>query len=165
MKSDNFFFGSGVTPDCYTCDFQLSTICNPARDVAYFFIVNLSPKDRREWMRELGSIYLEALSRNGVEGYTMGRLMSDLRTWVLWPLIMDIACGSDLLSFYEGLKVKEREGGVTEDDENRNLRNKTHRERLFAALADFEAEQLVATLKKDSISCLPFFGCCCCWWA
>ena len=145
------------------CDFQLSTICNPARDLAYFLVCNLSPSDRRLWSGDLGAIYREAPKRNGVEDNKEGRMIQDVRLWVLLPLIMDIACVGDLRAFLE--ELKEKGGAASEDYKTRNRRNLTHRERLFAALEDFEAEKLIATLRPDKLSVLPFFGCCCCWWA
>mmetsp|Transcript_8445 Transcript_8445/g.15364 ORF Transcript_8445/g.15364 Transcript_8445/m.15364 type:complete len:469 (+) Transcript_8445:235-1641(+) len=184
-KSDNFFFTDakeapdppnphtsyapeGEGDDCITCDFQLSTICNPCRDVVSFLMLNLSSENRRLWLPQLCAVYREELSRNGVTGYTEKKMMSDFPAWLLWPLLMDIACANQLRLFLEKFKKEteqikngDTQGQDYEAERRRYIVNQHHRERLFSALEDFEVEAFVTKLGTDAN--LPFFGCCCLW--
>ncbi|GMH61604.1 hypothetical protein TrLO_g9913 [Triparma laevis f. longispina] len=184
-KSDNFFFEDAKKlPDlanpetnyealdggdeCITCDFQLSTICNPCRDVVGFLILNLGSENRKLWFRQLCAVYREELSRNGVVGYSEEQMMCDFPVWLLWPLLMDIACAHQLRLFLEKFKEEtdkikngNTQGQDYEAERRRYIVNQHHRERLFSALEDFEVEGVLAKLGNDCR--LPFFGCCCVW--
>jgi hypothetical protein len=41
------------TEDCVLCDFQLSNVCNPTRDIACFAVLNIDVAERRAWLLQV----------------------------------------------------------------------------------------------------------------
>jgi len=78
-----------------TCGFQMSNICNPTRDIAYFSVLSLDVAERKSWLLQLLTYYYEELIRLGIEGYTIEMILADIPMWLCWPLLMDIATGAD----------------------------------------------------------------------
>lgn len=152
--------------DCVTCDFQLSTVCNPTRDIASFAVLNLDVAERRSWLTQLLTYYYEELAINGITEYPINRMLEDIPKWLCWPLLMDMACANGLRLFCEEYKRKKAAGeAISAEDERRWQMNDRHRQRLFSALLDFKTEDYLQGLRNDvgGGGRLPFFGCCCLW--
>jgi len=67
-RADNMIFGgrSGEVPLAIV-DWQTIMVASPMLDVAYFIATSLSPADRMQYEDDLINLYLEQMSRRGVE--------------------------------------------------------------------------------------------------
>jgi len=169
-KADNFFFpaedqepNAGL-PECITCDFQLSNICCPARDLTYFYfiILGLDVADRKNWIQPLVHVYWSTLVQLGITTYTVEMILNDIPRRLCWPLLVDIATAKASRRTCENYCGKKGRGEArTAEGEAAYARGVKHRDRLHTALVDYKVEDFLATLKDDPG--VPFRGCCCCW--
>jgi hypothetical protein len=128
-RVENMFFKKD-DPDVAVIDWQLMMWMKPAWDFAYLCFTNLKLEDRRAWLDDLATLYLEELASLGVGDYTKDDLMADIRLCL------------------PGISAVPVIGGSSVDSTNPRSMEllATVSERVFAGIEDMECLKRVSCL-------------------
>lgn len=85
-RADNMFFGPGAQ-ELTLCDWQISSKCNPAFDIAYFLSMSVAADLRKAEEMRLLRLWHDGLAEGGVRGYGWDQALRDYRLGVLFSWI------------------------------------------------------------------------------
>jgi thiamine kinase-like enzyme len=129
-RVENLFFKED-DPDVAVIDWQLMMWMKPAWDFAYLCFTNLNLEDRRAWLDDLATLYLEELAGLGVRDYTKDDLMADICLCLVGISAVPVIGGSSV--------------------DSTNLRSMellaTVSERVFAGIEDMKRLERVSCLR------------------
>ncbi len=97
-RADNLFFGTDANGErvVSVIDFQAISRGGGAADVGYFLSQNLSVADRRSSELALLDVYHQALTAEGVQGYSRAQLFEDYKVGVMYGWIIPVLAGGSL---------------------------------------------------------------------
>ena len=99
LRLDNVFFGDGPSAGrIKLIDWQAIRLGRGVYDLAYFLSTSVPVEIRRQRQDELISTYLEALSMNGVSGYTQMDCVEDFG-WALLDIVTFVGVIGSTLDF------------------------------------------------------------------
>ncbi|MFN0096765.1 MAG: phosphotransferase [Dehalococcoidia bacterium] len=128
LRLDNLFFPTRPEhPALVIADWQLTSRGQGIYDIAYFMSQSIEAEMRRVLERDVVRIYHEALSANGVTGYSLESAWEGYRRAVMWCMMYPVAAG----------------GGIDLTNDRGVELARAMARRSFAAIEELEADQFL----------------------